>query len=530
MAQIPVVGSLVNVNHTLLSGRQVSFEAVIRTRNFALTNTCALVAAIPVSCMEVMSSPEGQLLLVPRDTVPTLRFFINGRWEDPPDRETAPVTNPATGKVIALVPMANAEDAARSANAAHQAFLQWRDVPAGDRVQVLFRFKALVEQNLNAIARLVCEESGKTLDEARNSVRRGIQRIEEACAVPNLLPGESVESVSKGIDRYSLRQPAGVCLGITPFQHPAMLPLAMFPIAIACGNSFILKPSEKVPRTPVRLAELLDEAGLPKGVFNLLHGTSDTASALIANPLVRAVSFAGSASSAHDVRQFAAMHGKRVRTQGGGRNQIVVAPDADIAKSAEEILSAAFGAGGESSLAGCVLIAIGSIAEPLVEHLLARTAELHVGDGMRAGTHMGPQVTAGQRLRVLGFIEKGIEEGAKLLRDGRQITYEREGGFYLGPTIFDNVTPSMALAREEAAGPVLPVIRVGSLDEAVQVVNGSESGSIASIFTANGKIAREFSRRVDRETVGVNVADPRTGPHEAVQFYTDRKTVTTRWF
>ena len=215
---------------------------------------------------------------------------------------------------------------------------------------------------------------------------------------------------------------------------------------------------------------------------------------------------------------------------GGGRNQIVVAPDADIAKSADEILGAAFGSGGESSLAGCVLIAVGSVAEPLMERLLARTAELHVGDGMRASTDMGPLVTAGHRLRVLGFIEKGIEEGAKLLRDGRQITYEREGGYYLGPTIFDYVVPTMALAREEAPGPVLPVIRVASFDDAVQLVNGSAAGSAASIFTVNGKIAREFSRRVERETVGVNVADPRTGPREAVEFYTERKCVTTRWF
>jgi malonate-semialdehyde dehydrogenase (acetylating) / methylmalonate-semialdehyde dehydrogenase len=480
--------------------------------------------------MEVMSSPQGQLLLVAQSAVPTLRFFINGRWEDPPGRETAPVTNPASGKIIAQVPLANAQDAARAATAAHQAYLQWRDVPAADRVQVLFRYKALVEQNLSAIARMVCEESGKTIDEARYSVRRGIQSIDDACAVPSLMPGEPVENVSKGIDRYSLRQPAGVCVGITPFQHPAMLPLSMFPFAIACGNSFILKPSEKVPLTPVRLAELLDEAGLPKGIFNLLHGSRDVASALIAHPLVRAVSFAGTTAAAHDVRQYAAMHGKRVQTPGGGRNQIVVMPDADIAKTPDEILSAAFGACGDWSLAGCVLIAVGDVAEPLIEQLLAKTAELHVGDGMRAGTDMGPLVTAGHRLRVLSFIEKGIEEGAKLLRDGRQITYEREGGFYLGPTIFDHVTPSMALAREEAAGPVLPVIRVPSFEAALDLVNGSETGSVTSVFTGSGKTAREFARRVERGIVGVNVADPRTGTREAVQFYTELKVVMTRWF
>ena len=448
-----------------------------------------------------MSSPQGQLLLVPQSNVPTLRLFINGRWEDPPDRETAPVTNPASGKIIAQVLFANQQDVARAAIAAHQAFLQWREVPAAGRIQVLFRFKALVEQNLSPLARLVCEESGKTLEEARHSLRRGIQRIDEACAAPALMAAESVENIAKGIDRYSLRQPAGVCVGITPFQHPAMIPLSMFPIAIACGNSFILKPSEKVPQTPVRLAELLDEAGLPKGVYSLLHGTSDVASALIAQPLVRAVAFAGSAAAAHDASQQAAIHGKRVMTIGGGRNQIAVMPDADIAKAAEKIVDAAFGAGGEWSLAGTVLIAVGDVAAPLIEQLLARAAPLQVGDGMRAGTDMGPLVTAGHRLRVLGFIEKGIEQGAKLLRDGRQITYEREGGFFLGPTIFDHVTPAMALAREESSGPVLPVIRVASFDDAVDLINGDDAGSVTSIFTGSGKIAREFARRVDREIV-----------------------------
>ena len=480
--------------------------------------------------MEVMSSPQGQLLFVPHSNVPALRLFINGRWEDPPDRQSAPVTNPATGKVIAHVLFADQSDVARTAVAAHQAFLQWREVPAAERIQVLLRFKTLVEQNLSALARSICEESGQTLEEARHELRRGMQRIDEACAAPALIAAESTENISKGIDRYSLRQPSGVCVGITPFQHPALLPLSMFPIAIACGNSFILKPSEKVPQTAVRLAELIDEAGLPKGVFNVLHGAIDVPAALIANPLVRAVAFAGSSASARDVQHQAALCGKRVMTIGGGRNQITVMPDADIAKSAEEIVDSTFGAGGEWSLAGTVLIAVGEVAGPLVEQLLARAAPLQVGDGMRAGTDMGPLVTAGHRLRVLGFIEKGIEQGAKLLRDGRQITYEREGGFFLGPTIFDHVTPNMALAYEEVPGPVLPVVRVATLDEAIDLVNTTEKGSVASVFTGNGKIAREFARRVNREVVGVNVTDPQRGTRTAAHFYTEEKTITTRWF
>ncbi len=477
-----------------------------------------------------MSSPEGQLLLVPQSNVPALRFFINGRWEDPPGRESAAVTNPASGKTIAQVLFSNAQDVARAAASAHQAYVQWREVPAAERVQVLFRYKTLLEQSQSALARMVCEESGKTIEQARNSVRRGIQLVDEACAAPALMQAESVENTARATDRCSLRQPLGVCSGITPFQHPAMLPLSMFPIAIACGNAFVLKPSEKVPQTAVRLVELLDEAGLPKGVLQLLHGGSGVASALIGQPQVRAVSFAGSSAAARDASQQAAIHGKRIRTVGGGRQHLVIMPDADPAKSVDAVIDAAFGACGESSLGGCVVILVGDIAEPMIDQILFRTAALQVGDGMRGGLDMGPQVTAAHRLRVLGFIEKGIEQGAKLLRDGRQLTYEREGGYFLGPTVFDYVGPAMALAKEEVPGPVLPFVRAASLDEAIEAIHLASVGSVASIFTSNGKTAREFTRRVERELVGVNVAEPQTSSRDLVQFYTSQKAVSTRWF
>jgi malonate-semialdehyde dehydrogenase (acetylating)/methylmalonate-semialdehyde dehydrogenase len=480
--------------------------------------------------MEVMSSPEGQLLLVPQSNVPTLRFFINGRWEDPTGRASAAVTNPATGKTIAQVLFANAQDVARAAATAQQAFLQWREVPAAERVQVLFRYKTLLEQSQSSLSRLVCEESGKTIEEARNSVRRGIQLVDEACAAPALLLADAVESPARATDRNILRQPLGVCAGITPFQHPAMLPLSMFPLAIACGNSFVLKPSEKVPQTPVRLAELLDEAGLPKGVFQLIHGPGEVASALIAQPQVRAIAFAGSTAAARDVSQLAAIHGKRIRAAGGGRHHIVIMPDADPSKAVDAIISAAFGGCGEYSLAGCVAILVGDIAEPLIDQILFRTAALQVGDGMRGGMDMGPQVTAAHRLRVLGFIEKGIEQGAKLLRDGRQITYEREGGYYLGPTIFDNVAPAMSLAQEEVPGPVLPLMRAASMEDAIDAINAVAVGSIASIFTSNGKTGREFSRRVEREQVGINTTEAQVSMRDLVRFYTGQKTVSSRWF
>jgi malonate-semialdehyde dehydrogenase (acetylating)/methylmalonate-semialdehyde dehydrogenase len=478
----------------------------------------------------------------------TVKFFVNGRWEQPGDRVLHPVANPATGQAIAQVPYATAEDVDRTARAAHAAFLEWREVPAVDRVQVFYRYKNLLEKHAEEIARTLSTENGKTLEDARGSVRRGIQMVEVACGAPSLMMGQSLENVSKGIDCQTIRQPIGVCAGITPFNFPAMVPMWMYPFAIACGNAFILKPSEKVPLTPTRTAELLDEAGLPPGVYNLVHGSKEAVDALLVHPLVRAVSFVGSSPVAKYVYQTAASHGKRVQALGGAKNHLVVMPDAHIEKSVEAIMSSAFGAAGERCLAGSVLIAVGAAAGPLLDVLLAKTRALRLGDGLDNGTEMGPLVTAEHRRRVVGYIEKGVAEGARPLIDGREDTANGRAGFFLGPTIFDDVRPEMTIAREEIFGPVLSVMRAKDLDEAIAMVNRSAFGNTTSIFTSDGKTAREYASRIEVGMVGVNVGvaapmaffpfcgwkesffgDLHAHGRDAIAFYTEQKVIVSRW-
>ena len=395
-----------------------------------------------------------------------------------------------------------------AARAAHAAFLKWREVPVVERVQVFYRYKDLLEKHAGDIARILSTENGKTVDDATGSVRRAIQMVEVACGMPSLMMGHSLENVSKGIDCQTIRQPLGVCAGITPFNFPAMVPMWMYPFAIACGNTFILKPSEKVPLTPTRTAELLHDAGLPAGVYNLLHGAREAVDALLAHPLVRAISFVGSSPVAKYVYQTAAAHGKRVQALGGAKNHLVAMPDANVEKSVEAIMGSAFGAAGERCLAGSVLVAVGE-SRPLLDALLRKVRELRIGDGAAPDTEMGPLVTAEHRARVVGYIEKGVAEGAQLLVDGRARMSGDHGGYsagyFMGPTVFDHVAPGMTIAREEIFGPVLSVIRVKDLDEAIALVNGSAFGNTTSIFTSDGKSAREYASRVEVGMVGVKV-------------------------
>ena len=434
----------------------------------------------------------------------------------------------------------------RAARAAHAAFLGWREVPVVDRVQALYRYKTLLDRHADEIARILSTENGKTLEDARGSVRRAIQMVEVACGMPSLMMGQSLDNISRGIDCQTIRQPIGVCAGISPFNFPAMVPMWMIPFAIACGNSFILKPSEKVPLTPTRTAELLEEAGVPAGVFNLLHGDKVAVDALLKHPLVRAISFVGSSPVAKYVYQTAAAHGKRVQALGGAKNHLVVMPDANLDKSVEAIMGSAFGAAGERCLAGSVLVAVGEVAEPLLDLLLKKTRELRVGDGAKPETEMGPLVTAEHRRRVIGYIEKGVAEGAKPLCDGRG--QANGAGFFVGPTIFDHVRPEMTIAREEIFGPVLSVIRVKSLDDAIALVNSSRFGNTTSIFTSNGRSAREYAERIEVGMVGVNVGvaapmaffpfsgwkdsffgDLHAHGRDAISFYTEQKVIMTRW-
>jgi malonate-semialdehyde dehydrogenase (acetylating)/methylmalonate-semialdehyde dehydrogenase len=477
----------------------------------------------------------------------TVSFYIDGVWETPQGRTLEAVTNPATGARLADVPYAAGADVDRAVQAAHTAFLKWREVPVVDRVQVLYRYKAVLDKHAEELAAILTRENGKTRDDARAEVRRMIQMVEVACGMPTLMMGDSLNDVAQGIDCKTIRQPIGVCAGVTPFNFPAMVPTWMYPFAIACGNTFVLKPSEKVPLTPTRAAELLQEAGVPPGVFNLLHGGKEAVDALLHNPLVKAVSFVGSTPVAKYIYATAAAGGKRVQALGGAKNHLVAMPDADMPKTVEAIIGSAFGAAGERCLAGSVLVPVGDAAGPLLDLLVRRTKSLAVGDGAENATEMGPLVTSDHCQRVRGYIDKGVAEGAVPLVDGREL--HAGAGFFLGPTIFDRVTPDMTIAREEIFGPVLSVIRVDTLDEAIELVNRSPFGNATAIFTGSGKAAREYASRIEVGMVGVNVGvaapmaffpfagwknsffgDLHAHGKDAVAFYTEQKVIMSRWF
>jgi malonate-semialdehyde dehydrogenase (acetylating)/methylmalonate-semialdehyde dehydrogenase len=478
----------------------------------------------------------------------TVSFYVNGKWEGAGNRTMQPVTNPATGAAIAQVAYASVADVDRAVQAAHAAFLKWRDVPVVERVQVLYRYKTLLENHANDLAAVLTAENGKTADDARMEVRRAIQMVEVACGMPSLMMGDSLNDVSSGIDSHTIRQPIGVCAGITPFNFPAMVPFWMWPFAIACGNTFVLKPSEKVPMTPTMATTLLHQAGVPEGVFNLIHGDKVAVDALLHHPLVRAVSFVGSTPIAKYIYTTAAAEGKRVQALGGAKNHLVVMPDADLPKSVEAIISSAFGAAGERCLAGSVLVAVGDVADPLLKMLAEKVTAMKIGNGAEKGVDMGPLVTQEHKSRVEGYIDKGVSEGAKPLLDGRSAGRGRDG-FFVGPTIFDNVRPDMTIAREEIFGPVLSVIRVKNLDEAIALVNSSRFGNATSIFTGSGKAAREYSTKVEAGMVGINIGvaapmaffpfagwknsffgDLHAHGKDAVMFYTEQKVLMTRWF
>jgi malonate-semialdehyde dehydrogenase (acetylating)/methylmalonate-semialdehyde dehydrogenase len=463
------------------------------------------------------------------------------------ERELHPITNPATGETIAQIPYSTAADVDRAVTAAHEAFLTWREVPVVDRVQPLYRFKALLEKHSADLTRTLSSENGKTLDDAKAEVMRAIQMVEVSCGMPSLMMGDSLENVSRGIDCHTIRQPIGVCAGITPFNFPAMVPMWMYPFAVACGNAFILKPSEKAPLTPIRAAELLHDAGLPEGVLTLLHGGKTVVDALLKHPQVRAISFVGSTPVAKYIYATAAAEGKRVQALGGAKNHLVVMPDANIEKSVDAIMSSAFGAAGERCLAGSVLVPVGDVAGPLMEALLARCGKLRVGDPADAATGMGPLVTREHRDRVASYVDRGVAEGAELVCDGRK---QMSGnGFFLGPTVFDGVKPTMSIAREEIFGPVLSVIRVDSLTAAIDLINSVPFGNTTTIYTSDGRSAREFATRIEVGMVGVNMAvaapmaffpfsgwkqsffgDIHAHGKDAVSFYTEQKVVMSRWF
>jgi malonate-semialdehyde dehydrogenase (acetylating)/methylmalonate-semialdehyde dehydrogenase len=459
------------------------------------------------------------------------------------------ILEPATGKVLARIPRAGPEEVASAVEAAAAAFPAWRDTPVPERVQVLFRYKAILEREREELARLVSRENGKLLDDARGEVRRGIDVVDFACGMPTLLMGETVEGIARGVDSHTVRVPLGVVAGICPFNFPAMIPLWMFPVAIAAGNAFVLKPSDRTPLTAIRLAELLAEAGAPPGVLRLVHGARETSDALIEHPRVLAVSFVGSESVARHVYAHAAAAGKRVQALAGAKNHLVVMPDADLEAATHAIVSSAYGAAGQRCLAGSVALPVGDAGERLVASLASAAAGMAPGDPLVADSAMGPVIRGDARARIVDWIARGLEDGARIVVDGRTPAGRPPpGGFFLGPTLLDGVRPEMAIAREEIFGPVLSVVRTRSLEEAIQVANRSRFGNAASIFTRSGAAAHTFRTRIEAGMVGINVGvaapmaffpfagwkgsfygDLHATGQDAVRFYTETRVVIERW-
>jgi malonate-semialdehyde dehydrogenase (acetylating) / methylmalonate-semialdehyde dehydrogenase len=393
--------------------------------------------------------------------------------------------------------------------AAAAAFPDWWETPPVERARVLFRFKALLEENFEELIRLNTREHGKTLAESRGDVKRGMEMVEFACGIPSLLMGESMENIARGIDCDTIRQPLGVCAGITPFNFPAMVPLWMYPVALACGNTFVLKPSEKVPLTAIRIVQLLEEAGLPKGVINIVHGGRECVDALLTHPKVRAISFVGSTPVARHVFEVGTRHGKRVQSNGGAKNYIFIMPDADVENSTRGVIEAAYGCAGERCMAGSTAVIIGDASKKVLPSIIEAARAIEVGPTDReVQPHMGPVITRQHRERVEQLIELGAKEGAKIRRWPRRPRGRRANGFFIGATVLDGVQGGMSVAREEIFGPVLNVMRFEELDAAIELANRSPYGNGASIFTRSGKAAREFKHRIKAGMVGINIGVP----------------------
>jgi malonate-semialdehyde dehydrogenase (acetylating) / methylmalonate-semialdehyde dehydrogenase len=479
------------------------------------------------------------------DAVPVL---IAGRWRMSQSDRTGPVHNPSTGQIIARVPFCTAAEVDTAVQAAKAALPEWAETPAVDRARYLFRYREKLEQHADELAKLVTREHGKTLSESRASVQRGIEMVEFACGIPSLLMGQVLPNIAANVDCETVRHPVGVCAGITPFNFPAMVPLWMFPVALACGNTFILKPSEKVPLSAVRLGELLLDCGLPAGVFNIVHGDKECVDALLAHPQIAAISFVGSTAVAKHVYEVGAKHGKRVQAAGGAKNHLIVMPDADLEQAAKAIQAAAFGCAGERCMAGSVAVPVGKIAEPLVGLLCDNVSKMTVGPTDNgSAVDMGPVITREHRERVSGYLDIGHQEGARVALDGRKAT--GGDGFLIGPSVLDKVAPQMRVAKEEIFGPVLSVVRAGDLDEALALGKNVPYGNGASIFTRSGYAARQFKMHFNAGMIGINVGVPApmawfpfTGWNqsffgdlhiqgvEGVHFYTRQKMTMTRWF
>lgn len=479
----------------------------------------------------------------------TIEHFIGGKNYGGKGSEKLPVFNPALGKIQAEVLLGSKQDLDVAVNAASEAFLKWSETPVSKRAKVMFTFRELVNKNIDEMAKIITREHGKVQSDARGEIERGLEVIEFACGIPNLLKGEYADTASSEIDIFSFREPLGVVAGITPFNFPTMVPMWMYPVAIACGNAFVLKPSERDPSASLFAADLFLEAGLPPGVLNVIHGDREIVDAILEHPGIAAVSFVGSTPVARHIQERATASGKRVQALGGAKNHAVVMPDADINYVSDHLVAAAFGSAGERCMAISVAVVVGDIYDKLNDAVAAKAANVNVGDGLNSRSEMGPVVTQAAKERIEKLIESGINQGAKPLMDGRGFMVRGyEDGFFVGPTLLSDVRPEMEVYREEIFGPVLCIVKVESLDAAIQLINSNPYGNGTAIFTSSGEAARRFQRGVQVGMVGVNVPIPvplahfsfggwknslfgerNIYGHEGVQFYTRRKVVTSRW-
>lgn len=479
----------------------------------------------------------------------TIPNFIGGAWTASTSSEKLPVTDPGTGELLGYVPLSNREDVDRAVRAAREAFPAWRATPAVERVRVLFRLKALLEAHADELAESVTREHGKTRAEARAELQRGIENVEHACGIPTLMMGETLEDIAPGIDCETVRQPLGVFAAITPYNFPVMIPLWFWPYAVATGNTVVLKPSEQDPLTHQRIVSLAMEAGLPPGVLNVVHGGREAVEALVEHPDVVGVSFVGSSAVARTVYAKAAAHGKRVQALGGAKNHMIVMSDVDYDRVNDALISSLFGSAGQRCLAGSVVVGVGEAYAPMRERFLDTAASLRLGYGLDEGVDMGPLISACHRERVIGYIDRGEKDGARMVLDGRNATVKGyEAGHWLGPTVFEDVTPDMPLGREEIFGPVAALTHVKSLDEAIELMHRVEYGNATSIFTSSGRAAREFRYRAGMSMIGINIGvaapmamfpfggsrasfygDLKAQGSDAIAFYTDRRVVISRW-
>ena len=479
----------------------------------------------------------------------TLHHFVNGKPLEGASGRFGDVFDPAKGEVTARVPFASIDEVRAIVAAARAAQPTWAAVPAVRRARVLFKLKDLIERNIDDLARIVTSEHGKTVDDAKGSITRGLEVVEFACGIPHLLKGDFTENVGTNVDSFSMRQPLGVCAGITPFNFPAMIPLWMFPLSIACGNAFVLKPSEKDPSLPLRLAELALEAGLPEGVLNVVNGDKEAVDALLTDPDVASISFVGSTPIAEYIFATGAANGKRVQALGGAKNHMIVMPDADLDQATDALIGAAYGSAGERCMAVSVLVAVDPVGDAMIDRLTPRMESIKVGPGTDPSVEMGPLVSCAHLEKVRGYVDTGVAEGAKLVVDGRNLSLQGyENGYFMGPCLFDEVKPEMSIYKDEIFGPVLSVVRVPDYESALKLVSDHEFGNGTAIFTRDGDAARDFASRAAIGMVGINVPIPvpmafhtfggwkrslfgdsnMHGP-EGVRFFTRPKTITARW-